>query len=39
VGIERKGTLINNFGESIPFAEFMLGGNLILVGGRIPDTA
>ena len=39
VGIERKGTLINNFGESIPFAEFILGGNLLMVDRGIPDTA
>jgi len=39
VSITRKGVLITSFGESVPFADFMLNGNLILVDRGIPDTA
>ena len=39
VSIERKGVLITSVGENVPFVDFMLNGNLILVDRGIPDTA
>lgn len=39
VSIERKGIMITSFGESIPFVEYMLSGNLVLLDRGVPDTA
>ena len=39
VSIPRKGIIITSFGESIPFVEYMLSGNLVLVDRGVPDTA
>lgn len=39
VSIERKGIIITSFGESVPFVEYMLSGNLVLVDRGVPDTA
>jgi len=39
VSIERKGILLTSFGESVPFVEFMLSGNLVLVDRGVPDTS
>lgn len=39
VSIKPKRFLISNLGESIPFAEFITGGNLLLVDRGVPDTA
>lgn len=39
VSIERKGIIITSFGESVPFVEYMLSGNLVLLDRGVPDTA
>ena len=39
VSIERKGIILTSFGESVPFVEFMLNGNLVLLDRGVPDTA
>jgi len=39
VSIERKGILLTSFGEAVPFIDFMLGGNLVLVDRGVPDTS
>jgi len=39
VSIDRKGIILTSFGESVPFVEFMLNGNLVLLDRGVPDTA
>ena len=39
VSIERKGLLLTSFGESVPFIDFMLSGNLVLLDRGVPDTS
>lgn len=36
--IPRRGSVITGFGETIPFTEFMLCGDLILFGRSTPDA-
>ncbi|MEZ6042181.1 MAG: hypothetical protein R3C20_16885 [Planctomycetaceae bacterium] len=37
--IPRQGIIVSNFGESLPFCNFMLCGDLILVERKTPDAA
>ncbi len=39
VSIDRRGILLTTFGESVPFEDFMLSGNLVLVDRGVPDTS
>ena len=39
VSIPRKGLITTSFGENVPFVDYMLCGNLILVDRGMPDTA
>lgn len=39
VSIERKGLLLTSFGEAVPFVDFMLSGNLVLLDRGVPDTS
>ncbi len=39
VSIQRKGIMITSFGESVPFTDYMLSGNLVLIDRGVPDTA
>lgn len=36
-GIEKKGTLVTKFGESVPFCGFMLSEGLVLLERNAPD--
>jgi hypothetical protein len=36
--VERRGVLLTSFGEQIPFEEFALSDDLLLVERRSPDT-
>lgn len=36
--IERNGTVISKFGETVPFVNFLLSGGLVLLERAMPDT-
>lgn len=38
VGVDRRGVIVANFGEQIPFDSFMPGDNLLMVDRSVPDT-
>jgi len=39
VSIQRKGIVMTSFGENVPFVDYMLSGNLVLIDRGVPDTA
>ena len=38
VGLDRRGVIVSNFGEQIPFDSFMPGDKLLIVDRSVPDT-
>jgi hypothetical protein len=38
-GIDKQGTLVTKFGESVPFCNFMLADGLVLLERNSPDPA
>ena len=39
VSIERKGIVLTSFGENVPFVDYMLSGQLVLLDRGVPDTS
>ena len=39
VSIQRNGIIMTSFGESVPFTDYMLCDNLVLLDRGVPDTS